>query len=102
MVEPLGSRGDLPGFRQNLGRSILLGLELLVAGDIVRTVAVAPTLETVLVLALIVLMRTFLSMSLEVELKGRWPWNCGGGPVPSITRKVSPRAGPGKPDRAYP
>ena len=61
-------------FRQSLGRSILLGLELLVAGDIVRTVAVTPTLESVAVLAVIVLIRTFLSFTLEVELSGRWPW----------------------------
>jgi uncharacterized membrane protein len=61
-------------FRQDLGRGILLGLEFLVAADIIRTVAVAPTLESVLVLGLIVLIRTFLSMALEVELEGRWPW----------------------------
>lgn len=62
------------GFRQQLGRAILLGLELLVAADIIRTVAVTPTLESVVVLAGIVLVRTFLSFSLEVELNGRWPW----------------------------
>ena len=61
-------------FRQQLGRSILLGLELLVAADIIRTVAVTPTLENVLVLALIVAIRTFLSFSLELEITGRWPW----------------------------
>ncbi len=60
--------------RQDLGRGILLGLELLVAADIIRTVAVAPTLESVSVLGLIVLIRTFLSMALQVELEGRWPW----------------------------
>lgn len=60
--------------RQDLGRGILLGLEFLVAADIIRTVAVTPTLESVLVLGLIVLIRTFLSMSLQVELEGRWPW----------------------------
>jgi uncharacterized membrane protein len=61
-------------FRQQLGRSILLGLELLVAADIIRTVAVTPTLASVGVLGLIVLIRTFLSFSLEVEVTGRWPW----------------------------
>jgi uncharacterized membrane protein len=61
-------------FRQRLGRSILLGLELLVAGDIIRTVAATPTLESVGVLAGIVAIRTFLSFSLEVEITGRWPW----------------------------
>ena len=61
-------------FRRFLGRSILLGLELLVAADIIRTVAVTPTVESVAVLAGIVLIRTFLSFSLELEITGRWPW----------------------------
>lgn len=61
-------------YRRWLGRSILLGLELLVAADIIRTVAVAPTFQSVGVLALIVLIRTFLSFSLELEITGRWPW----------------------------
>lgn len=61
-------------FRHQLGRAILLGLELLVAADIIRTVAITPTLESVAVLGGIVLVRTFLSFSLEVELNGRWPW----------------------------
>lgn len=61
-------------YRKRLGRSILLGLELLVAADIIRTVAVSPTFESIGVLALIVLIRTFLSFSLELEITGRWPW----------------------------
>ena len=61
-------------FRRVLGRGILIGLELLVAADIIRTVAVTPTLESVGVLGLIVLIRTFLSWSLAVEITGRWPW----------------------------
>ena len=61
-------------YRQLLGRSILLGLELLVAADIIRSVAVTPTFEGVGVLAIIVLIRTFLSFSLELEITGRWPW----------------------------
>ncbi|MEU0154781.1 DUF1622 domain-containing protein [Micromonospora fulviviridis] len=61
-------------YRQGVGRAILLGLELLVAGDIIRTVAVSPTFTSVGVLALIVAVRTFLSISLQVELDGRWPW----------------------------
>jgi uncharacterized membrane protein len=60
--------------RTVFGRSILLGLEFLVAADIIRTVAVEPSLENVAVLGLIVLIRTFLSFSLEVEIDGRWPW----------------------------
>ena len=61
-------------FRRQLGRSILLGLEFLVAADIIRTVAVTPTGESVLVLAGIVLIRTFLSFSLQMEMTGAWPW----------------------------
>src|SRR5215208_4615303 len=61
-------------YRQDVGRAILLGLEFLIAGDIIRTVVVAPTIQNVLVLGLIVLIRTFLSMSLQLEIDGRWPW----------------------------
>lgn len=61
-------------FRANLGRAILLGLELLVAADIVGTVVVDPTFRNLGVLALIVLIRTFLSFSLEIEIEGRLPW----------------------------
>ena len=61
-------------FKRVLGRAILLGLELLVAADIIKTVAVTPTLDSVVVLAVIVLIRTFLSWSLELEISGRWPW----------------------------
>jgi uncharacterized membrane protein len=60
--------------RLRLGRTLLLGLEILVAADIVRTVALEATLESVLVLALLVLVRTFLSWALVVEIEGRWPW----------------------------
>jgi uncharacterized membrane protein len=65
------------GFRQNIGRSILLGLEILVAGDIIRTVAIEPTIDSLVVLGGIVLIRTFLSFTLEVELTGTWPWRRG-------------------------
>jgi uncharacterized membrane protein len=67
-------REFIAAFRRTLGRSILTGLELLVAADIIRTVAVEPTLQSVLVLGLIVLIRTFLSISLQVEIEGKWPW----------------------------
>jgi uncharacterized membrane protein len=66
--------GVYDAFRRQLGRSILLGLEFLVAADIVRTVAVTPTGESVAVLAGIVAIRTFLSFSLQVEMTGSWPW----------------------------
>lgn len=65
-------------FRRRLGRGILLGLEFLVAGDIIRSVAVEPTFAGIGVLAGIVVIRTFLSFALEVEIKGRWPWQGGG------------------------
>jgi uncharacterized membrane protein len=61
--------------RRNLGRAILLGLELLIIADIVRTIVVEPTMESVLVLGLIVLIRIILSFSLEVEMYGVWPWS---------------------------
>jgi uncharacterized membrane protein len=60
--------------REGIGKAILLGLELLVAADIIRTVAIDPTIMSVAVLGLIVLIRTFLSWALEVEITGRWPW----------------------------
>jgi uncharacterized membrane protein len=60
--------------RQKLGRGILVGLEFLVAADIIHTVAVDLSFQTVGVLTLIVLIRTFLSFTLEVELTGKWPW----------------------------
>ena len=69
-------------FRRVLGRAILLGLELLVAADIIKTVAVTPTLESVAVLAIIVVIRTFLSWSLELEISGRWPWQTSPTPHP--------------------
>lgn len=61
-------------FRRQLGRSILLGLEFLVAADIIATVAIKPSLESVAILGLIVIIRTFLSFSLEIELEGKLPW----------------------------
>lgn len=71
--------------RQGIGRTVLLGLEFLIAADIVRTVAVTLTLESVAFLGLIVVIRTFLSFSLEVELQGRWPWQ-----APPAGRQAEP------------
>jgi uncharacterized membrane protein len=75
---------DRPGayesYKHQMGRSLLLGLEFLVAGDVVRTVALEPTLVNVAVLGLLVLVRTFLSWSLAVEIEGRWPWQRGSDP----------------------
>jgi uncharacterized membrane protein len=70
--------------RQQVGRAILLGLEFLVAADIIRTVAISPSFRGVGVLALVVAVRTFLSFALAVELDGRWPWQ-------------SPRQAPSRP-----
>lgn len=61
-------------FKVRLGSALLLGLEILVAADIIRTVALEPTLDNVIVLGLLVVIRTFLSWSLIVEIEGRWPW----------------------------
>ncbi len=61
-------------FRSDFGKAILLGLEFLIASDIVGTVAVGPTFRDLGVLALLVVIRTFLSFSLELEITGRWPW----------------------------
>jgi uncharacterized membrane protein len=69
--------GTYVGLRERLGRVILLGLEVLIVGDIIRTIVVEPTLESVGVLAVIVLVRIVLSFSLEVEIDGVWPWQRG-------------------------
>ena len=62
-------------YRANLGRGILIGLELLIAADILKSVVVDPTLQSMIVLGGIVLIRTFLSISLDVEINGHWPWD---------------------------
>jgi uncharacterized membrane protein len=77
--------GSYKRLRRNLGRCILLGLEVLIIADIVRTIVVAPTYESVTVLAIIVVIRIVLSFSLEVEIDGAWPWNRG---------RDAPRSGP--------
>ncbi len=61
-------------YKTQLGKSLLLGLELLVAADVIRTVTLEPTMQNVLMLAVLVLVRTFLSWSLVVEMEGHWPW----------------------------
>jgi uncharacterized membrane protein len=74
-VRPAERVDAYPQLRRRLGRAILLGLEILIIGDIVRTIIVDPTLESVAVLGLIVLIRIVLSFSLEVEIDGTWPWS---------------------------
>ncbi|MBI4526721.1 MAG: DUF1622 domain-containing protein [Deltaproteobacteria bacterium] len=66
-------------YKVQIGRALLLGLEFLVAADIVRTVALEPTMQKVLTLGLLVIVRTFLSWALVVEIEGRWPWRSGEG-----------------------
>jgi uncharacterized membrane protein len=76
----LDKPGAFESYKHQMGRSLLLGLEFLVAGDVVRTVALDPTLTNVAVLGLLVLVRTFLSWSLAVEIEGRWPWQARSAP----------------------
>jgi len=64
-------------FRSDFGKAVLLGLEFLIASDIVGTVAIGPTFKDLGVLGLLVVIRTFLSFSLELEITGRWPWQKG-------------------------
>jgi uncharacterized membrane protein len=68
------SRDAYQAFKVRLGGALLLGLEILVAADVIRTVALEPTLDNVIVLGLLVIIRTFLSWSLVVEIEGRFPW----------------------------
>jgi len=75
VLRPKSTLEDRYGrLKASLGRSLLLGLEILVAADVVRTVALEATLQSVAVLGLLVLIRTFLSWALVVEIEGRWPW----------------------------
>ena len=66
-------------YKIQLGKALLLGLEFLVAADVVKTVVLEPTLQNVAILGLLVIIRTFLSWSLVVEIEGRWPWQGGEG-----------------------
>jgi uncharacterized membrane protein len=70
--EQLGNAYEL--YKSQIGKGLLLGLEFLVAADVIRTVALEPTLNSVIVLGILVLVRTFLSWSIVVEIEGRWPW----------------------------
>jgi hypothetical protein len=71
-----------------MGCSLLLGLEFLVAGDIIKTVAIEPNRESVIVLAVIVLIRTVLSLSIDVEIDGRWPWRAAEQEAPARAAQV--------------
>jgi len=74
MIRKEDSDSIFQELRQSLGRGILLGLEFLIASDIIYTVAVELTFKTIGVLGIVVLIRTFLSLTLEVEMSGKWPW----------------------------
>lgn len=73
-VDPVRRPNAYQALRRNLGRVILLGLEILIVGDIIRTIVVQPTIESVAVLGAIVVIRIVLSFALEVEIDGHWPW----------------------------
>lgn len=95
VVIPAGFGRERSGWyvrlRQGIGRAILLGLELLVGADIIRTVAEVPTLADVAVLGAIVLIRTLLSFTLQVEIEGRWPWQrARGGEQPTLEASRDP------------
>lgn len=96
--------GAYQQLRGSVGRAILLGLELLVGADIIRTVGETPTLHKVAVLGLIVLIRTFLSVSLQLEVEGRWPWQPpsetvrSSGRTPEGSGLQAPGYGPGRPE----
>ena len=94
-------RGLVPSayedYRRRLGRALLLGLEILVAADIVRTVMLDNTLRSVVGLGILVLIRTFLSWSLMLEVEGRWPWQArGAGPTDPATKVRFPPARGGR------
>lgn len=76
----LSSHSAYVEFRHRMGRAVILGLDFLVAGDIIKTIVVETSLGNVGVLALIVLIRTVLSLMLHVEVEGRWPWQPAPGP----------------------
>lgn len=73
-------RSPYDNYRVRIGRTLLLGLEILVAADIVKTVALEPTFSSLGVLAGLVLVRTFLSWTLMLEIEGRWPWRAAAAP----------------------
>jgi len=73
----VGADAGIEAVKRHVGRGLLLGLDLLIAADIIRTVTLEPTLENVAALGVLVVVRTFLAWSLVVELEGRWPWQLG-------------------------
>ena len=88
----VGPRRAYEEVRRNVGRAILLGLEFLIIADIVMTITVDPTLKSAAALGVIVLVRTFLSFSLEIELEGSLPWRRGDGAASAGAAPPSPSA----------
>src|ERR1700752_2077758 len=91
LLRILSARADentYKNYRHGVARALLLGLEILVAADVIRTVALAPSLQNVLVLGLLVLIRTFLGWSLVVEIEERWPWQPARGGKEGAQEKV--------------
>ncbi|EHJ95491.1 DUF1622 domain-containing protein [Agrobacterium tumefaciens] len=86
----IGSREAYERYRANLGRGILLGLEVLIGADIIATIISPLTWESVGLLGLIVLIRTFLSFSLEAEIDGRWPWTKNSASAPQAHPRWPP------------
>ncbi len=76
-------------FKERIGKAMLLGLELMVAADIIRTVAIDTTIQSAITLGMLVLIRTFLSWSLSVEIDGHWPWKSQTNPMPQQTPNTS-------------
>jgi len=87
-----GSTAAIKAIKHQIGRGLLLGLDLLIAADVIRTVTLEPTLENVTALGVLVVVRTFLAWSLVVELSGRWPWQLGRGDAPQSTVRGAPPA----------
>jgi len=93
--DPVGAYDDL---RRRLARVILLGLEVLLLADIIRTIVVDQTVESVLVLGVVVVIRIVLSFSLQVEIEGTWPWRLRGSTAPAPAAGVTD--GPAAPPRS--
>ena len=85
----LGDPGAYESYKHQLGRALLLGLDLLVAADVIRTVALEATLSNITVLGLLVVVRTFLNWSLTVEMEGCWPWQARARSGPSEVKDKS-------------
>jgi uncharacterized membrane protein len=87
-----GQVGGYNGYRHRVGKGLLLGLELLVAADVIDTIVLRSSVQSILALGLLVVIRTFLSWSLQLEIDGHWPWHTGLGPRGSARKPEPGRA----------